>query len=57
LRKSRRNVSRALLKSIWAMKQLFYSFYVLIFLFYFGTVAHFLRHLEAKRKWQIHHSI
>jgi hypothetical protein len=39
------------------MKQLFYSFHVLVFLFYFGTAAHFLRHLEAKRKWQIHHSV
>jgi hypothetical protein len=39
------------------MKQLFYSFHVLVFLFDFGTAAHFLRHLEAKRKWQILHSI
>jgi hypothetical protein len=54
---SRRNVSRALLKNICTMKQLLYSFHVLIFLFYFGTAAHFLRHLETKRKWQIHHSV
>jgi hypothetical protein len=37
--------------------QLFYSFHVLILLFYFGAAAHFLCHLEANRKWQIHQNI